>query len=93
MYGADYTWLENRMERLWLIRSPQRLQLFRAIFPAILEMLFGRDNAKQSEAALIPPWLARLEESMRLRENYIAGLDRLLELCPRNISIACSGCI
>lgn len=82
VYGADYAWLENRMERLWLIRSSQRLQLFRAIFPAILEMLLGRENAKQPETAQVPPWLARLEESMRLRENYIAGLDRLLELCP-----------
>ncbi len=82
VYGADFTWLENRMEQLRLTHSPERLRLFRAFLPIVLEMLLGEGNGKASSALLIPPWLAKLEESMRIRENYVAGLERLLELCP-----------
>ena len=82
LYGADSVWLENRLEQLKLISTPRRLRLFRAILPDLLESILGDDGAKKALTPLIPPWLARLEESMRLRENYVAGLERLLELCP-----------
>lgn len=62
----------------------RRGQAMRAAARAVLADLFVRHFASPPGPvrAPVPAWLAQLQGEMQKRENFVAGLPRLYELCP-----------
>lgn len=82
LQGGGLSYVEQQLDALLHAEEDVRLPLFRSILPRLLYLL-GRSGSTCVHAPqLIPPWLARLAEAMRLRENYVIGLSRMKELCP-----------
>ena len=52
------------------------------MLPGVLLKLFSSTDSSTQTPVLFPAWLSRLDDEMSLRENYIQGLPRMLELCP-----------
>ena len=82
LHGYEFLHMEQQMEALLRATEAERLLLFRTMLPsAMLRLLQGRTQGESTEV-FMPPWLARLARDMRQRENFVAGLPRLLAMCP-----------
>lgn len=80
LHGDFFYHVEQQMDQLLQTPPALRAPIFRALFPSILHQLQIPDDTALKDYS-IPAWLAELEHMMRKRENYIAGLPRMLELC------------
>ena len=80
--GSALLAAQQQLERLLAASPARRHPLFRAMLPPLLHEMLSPADASPESVPVIPPWLAALEEAMRQQENYIAGLPRMLELCP-----------
>ena len=78
--GHERAGMEQALAGLLQQQSDQRLTPFRALLPGVLLRLVNPSAPVAAE--VFPAWLARLDEQMSLRENYVQGLPRMLELCP-----------
>ena len=81
LQGGDLSFVERQLELLLHTPEAEKLHLFRTLLPRMLHLL-NSSSCSTGGSQLVPPWLARLTETMRLRENYIIGLPRMKELCP-----------
>lgn len=82
LHGQSRAALEQQLEEMLQLRREQRLTSFRAMLPGVLLKLFSSTDSSTQTPVLFPAWLSRLDDEMSLRENYIQGLPRMLELCP-----------
>ncbi len=80
LHGGERGEMERACEELLATHTPARLTHFRAMLPRVLALLFAPQGP--GGAGALPAWLARLDEAMRVRENYVEGLPRMLEMCP-----------
>lgn len=80
LHGQERASIEQELTELLQYRFDQRLAPFRAFLPGVLHRLLGELGSPAPE--VFPAWLSRLDEQMSLRENYVQGLPRMLELCP-----------
>lgn len=78
--GHERAGMEKALAGLLQQQSDQRLTPFRALLPGVLLRLVNPSAPVAAE--VFPAWLARLDEQMSLRDNYVQGLPRMLELCP-----------
>ena len=77
--GSERGFLEQRLEDMLAASPADRLSILRSLLPQVLLAVGAPSDAQRDP--VMPPWLAALDEAMRRRENYVAGLPRMLELC------------
>lgn len=82
LHGHARAFLEQELNVLLQHRPEQRLPQFRMLLPGILARMLHRAESEPAQPAIFPAWLSQLDDAMSIRENYVQGLSRMLELCP-----------
>jgi AraC family transcriptional regulator, dual regulator of chb operon len=83
----EFTALLDRAERLLNGAGSTDAACQRMLALSLCTALFAEIAIASRDTLLdqsVPPWLRRAMREMELRENYLAGLPRLLELCGRS---------
>ena len=74
--------LANKAQRLIFQRGSMSPAIQEGLFKSLLvDVLILLAEPARSMTAAAPNWLVRLREKMQKEENFIAGLDRMIELC------------
>ena len=79
--GNEKVFLTKRLEKMLSVKRPeQRKRIFRALLVQVLDLAASSIETGMIKESL-PEWLSALDEEMGRRENYVAGLSKMLELC------------
>jgi len=84
LHELDRQHLKLRFERLLLSSEAMGGGLLLQFKLILLELWTKHTQHRQLEESSLPLWLASLDEKLRDKQNFSAGLDRLFELSGRN---------
>lgn len=79
--GNRKIFFEQQLEEMMTWKDcRERRKLFRVVLSQVLYYIM-RHNGASTEKEVLPAWLSVLDGEMSKKENYIAGLPRMMELC------------